>query len=396
MSGLKKAAGYTAVVLMIAFSSAGWAYKRYPRGNVWTPSELTETKPLPSGSDSEFVAVRIGLPENKNDADPVVQSDALSSEKISTASRYPVSSENPADNLPEKKTPKPMAASDLIDHEPSANPVIKGEVTLDKNGPSAPQTNPTATDSPVFKQGIYHKKPAQEAMPAAEYSGKTNPAVTHEAATTNRPQAALKSEQSRLSGAPPAQAKGRFIGQKDRAAPADAEDNAAETSSKAVETSSSAPEVPTKMPEETNQHADSAQKQRMPSIEAGFWQIDRKSTVITQGQAQSTAFQQDFVCYSEALIKQESEKGFMANWGVDALPGFSCKETQAPYQEGMQIVRQLTCQSEKGQQSLIVRYNLWLGGTWLNGLLEAGLQEGLFRLEIMGRRVGECPVEIRH
>ena len=347
MSRPKKATGYLAVVLMMAFSSAGWAYKRYPRGNVWNPIELAETKPLPSGSDSEFVAVRIDLPENKNDADTGAQSDDPPSEKHSTTSHDPASAEKPGDGLPEKKTAEPMTASDPVDHETSASPIIKEADTLDKNRPSAPQASP--------------------------------------------------------SGVPAAQAKKQFIHQKDKAMPAGADDNTAETPSNAMgtpsnamETPSNAMETPTNMPEETNQHAESAQKQRIPSIEAGFWQIDRKSTVIAQGQAQSTAFQQDFVCYSEALIKQESEKGFMANWGVDALPGFSCKETQAPYQEGMQIVRQLTCQSEKGQQSLIVRYTLWLGGTWLNGLLEAGLQEGLFRLEIMGRRVGECPVEIRH
>ena len=202
LSGLKKAAGYLAVVLMIAFSSVGWAYKRYPRGNVWNPTELVETKPLPSGSDSEFIAVRIDLPENKNDAGTGDQSDDPSSEKASTASRYPASSEKRVDDLPEKKTVGSMAASDPVDYEPWVTPVIQEADTLDKNRPSVTQRNPTAIDTPVFNQGIYHKKPAQEVMPAAEYPQNTNPAVTHAVATTNRPGAALVSGQSSPSRAP--------------------------------------------------------------------------------------------------------------------------------------------------------------------------------------------------
>jgi hypothetical protein len=137
-----------------------------------------------------------------------------------------------------------------------------------------------------------------------------------------------------------------------------------------------------------------AVNEQPPSLEAGLWMMAEEASIIQKDRQIQRSVKTSDVCYSADQLEKETKNGFMLNVGQDFLSGFSCHIDTA-ISEGGVMFQQATCQSEAGS-TLTVSYALKVSGRELRGLLEMKAGTAVFRLDIHGRKVGECATQSRY
>ena len=130
---------------------------------------------------------------------------------------------------------------------------------------------------------------------------------------------------------------------------------------------------------------------KVTSLEAGLWMIEETASILSQDKPVHREIKTTDVCYSAGFIERETKDGFMLNIGQDFLSGFSCK-VNSRGSEGDLLFQHATCQTEKGEE-LALLYTLKLAGQQFSGVLEMSSGTTMFRLDIVGHKIGDCSTE---